>query len=125
MVNNISNNGRWNHIQKGMPVKYQNLLSELAHGLVTPEGLEWICDLVEFRNYGAIMTNKSDAVSRAQREEHQRVIQKAKVYAANWFEPNFVVSVCGPMASFAEEYAAELHADLAAYRAGSSSRKEK
>ena len=51
-----------------------------------------------------------------ERDSHQCVIQKAKIFAARWFEPNFVVSVCGPMASFAQEYAAELRAELATYR---------
>ena len=36
---------RWNEIL-GLSVHKQSMLDELAHGLVTPESLAWICEMV-------------------------------------------------------------------------------
>jgi hypothetical protein len=43
--------GRWTQVQKGMPLREQQMLDQLAHGLVTLEAIDWICDLIVFRNY--------------------------------------------------------------------------
>lgn len=38
-------NQHWNTIT-GLPLEKQMMLDELAHGLVTPRSLAWICEMI-------------------------------------------------------------------------------